>query len=59
MRPARPVHETVRKEVTAMDREGFAPRPHRHEWETPSFEEVGVSAEASAYMGIWNEWDWD
>jgi coenzyme PQQ precursor peptide PqqA len=24
-------------------------------WETPSFEEVSVSAEASAYMGNWDE----
>jgi hypothetical protein len=26
----------------------------RHEWETPSCEEVRVSAEAAAYMGIWD-----
>ena len=28
------------------------------EWETPAFEEIRVSAEASAYMGIW-DFDWD
>lgn len=37
-----------------MDRDCSAPRSHRHEWETPAFEEIGVSAEASAYMGVWD-----
>lgn len=41
-----------------MDLKGSVARPHRHEWETPSLEEVGVSAEATAYVGIWNDWDW-
>jgi coenzyme PQQ precursor peptide PqqA len=36
-----------------MDREGSVLRP-RHEWETPAFEEMRVSAEAAAYMGIWD-----
>jgi len=57
MDPAEPRHETARKEVTAMDRESFAPRPQRHEWETPAAEEIRVSAEASAYMGIWKDGD--
>ena len=29
------------------------------EWETPSFEEIRVSAEATAYMGTWQDGDWD
>jgi hypothetical protein len=41
----------VRKEVTAVDRESFAPRPHQDEWETPAFEE-------SAYVYTWDR-DWD
>jgi coenzyme PQQ precursor peptide PqqA len=47
-----------------MDRKSFVPRPDRHApphrcaWETPVFEEIGVSAEVTAYMGVW-EWDSD
>jgi coenzyme PQQ precursor peptide PqqA len=26
----------------------------RAKWETPAFEEIRVSAEAAAYMGIWD-----
>jgi coenzyme PQQ precursor peptide PqqA len=44
------------KEVTAMDRESVA-RPNEHEWETPDFEEIRVSAEVTAYMGIWEDGD--
>ena len=29
------------------------------EWETPGFEEIRVSAEATAYMGTWKDGDWD
>jgi coenzyme PQQ precursor peptide PqqA len=29
------------------------------EWETPGFEEISVSAEATAYMGTWQDGDWD
>jgi len=39
--------EATRKGVKGMERK----------WETPAFEEVRVSAEATAYMGIW-ESDW-
>lgn len=35
-----------------MGRESSVRRPGL-EWETPAFEEIGVSAEATAYMGIW------
>ena len=42
-----------------MDRERYVPRPHGHEWETPGFEEISVSAEATAYMGTWKDGDWD
>lgn len=34
-----------------MNRESFL----TEEWTTPSIEEVGVSAEASAYTGIWED----
>jgi coenzyme PQQ precursor peptide PqqA len=44
------------KEVTAMDRESVACCPNEHEWETPTFEEIRVSAEATAYQGIWEDW---
>ena len=27
------------------------------EWETPTFEEIRVSAEATAYMGVQEDWD--
>jgi coenzyme PQQ precursor peptide PqqA len=40
-----------------MERESSVRRPSRHEWETPAFEEIRVSAEATAYMGIWGP-DW-
>jgi coenzyme PQQ precursor peptide PqqA len=43
------------KEVTAMDRESVG-RLNEHEWETPTFEEIRVSAEATAYQGIWEDW---
>ena len=29
------------------------------EWETPGFEEIRVSAEATAYVGTWQDGDWD
>jgi len=29
------------------------------EWETPGFEEIRVSAEATAYMGTRQDGDWD
>ena len=40
-----------------MDRESYYPRPHGQEWETPGFEEIRVSAEVTAYMGVKDEWD--
>ena len=40
-----------------MDRDSYYPRPHGQEWETPGFEEIRVSAEATAYMGVKEEWD--
>jgi hypothetical protein len=42
-----------------MDREDFVPRPQRQVWETPEAQEIGVSAECSAYMGVWKDKDWD
>ena len=29
------------------------------EWETPDFDEISVSAEATAYMGTWPDGDRD
>jgi coenzyme PQQ precursor peptide PqqA len=40
-----------------MQREGRVSQTRQREWETPAFEEVRVSAEATAYMGIWDS-DW-
>jgi hypothetical protein len=53
----RPAQETAGKEVTAMDRESVVRRPPRDVWETPAAEEITVSAEATAYMGAWKDWD--
>jgi coenzyme PQQ precursor peptide PqqA len=49
----RPVHDVGGKEVTAMDTTAM-------EWEPPEFEEVGTSAEVTAYAGRWDDdrpWD--
>ena len=40
-----------------MEQESFVPQPHADEWEPPSFEEIRVSAEATAYMGVQEDWD--
>ena len=40
-----------------MDRESAAPQPQALEWETPAFEEIRVSAEVTAYMGVKDDWD--
>jgi coenzyme PQQ precursor peptide PqqA len=39
-----------------MDREDRVPAPSEQEWETPAFEEIRVSAEATAYMGAQDDW---
>lgn len=36
--------KSIRKEVIAMELQ---------KWETPEFEEIGTSAEVTAYAGIW------
>jgi hypothetical protein len=41
-----------------MDRERVVSRPQGNVWETPLAEEIRVSAEASAYMGTWEDQDW-
>jgi coenzyme PQQ precursor peptide PqqA len=33
-------------------------QPRQGVWERPAFEEISVSAEASAYMGAWKDEDW-
>jgi coenzyme PQQ precursor peptide PqqA len=38
-----------------MDRDSCAPLPEE-EWEAPTFEEIRVSAEATAYMGAQDDW---
>jgi coenzyme PQQ precursor peptide PqqA len=40
-----------------MNRESYVSRPERHGWETPGFEEIRVSAEATAYMGVEEDWE--
>ena len=40
-----------------MDQELCLPTPCAEEWEAPSFEEIRVSAEATAYMGVQEDWD--
>lgn len=40
-----------------MTQESFTPRVPRHEWETPVIEEIGVSAEVTAYMYTWEDQD--
>lgn len=54
MDPAWPARQTAGKEVTAMDRESVT---QLDVWETPAAEEISVSAEATAYMGAWEDWD--
>jgi hypothetical protein len=41
-----------------MARNTSAPQPERSDWMTPSAEEIRVSAEATAYMGAWEDQDW-
>lgn len=36
-----------------MDRESVVDQSHLDEWETPVIEEIRVSAEVTAYMGVW------
>jgi len=40
-----------------LDRETYVPPPDGRDWETPGFEEIRVSAEATGYMGVQEEWD--
>ena len=40
-----------------MDQELCVSPPCIEEWEAPSFEEIRVSAEATAYMGVQDDWD--
>jgi coenzyme PQQ precursor peptide PqqA len=40
-----------------MARKTFVSRPERSVWKTPAAEEIRVSAEATAYMGIWKDQD--
>ena len=40
-----------------MDSETYVSRPDGRDWETPDFEEIRVSAEATGYMGVKEEWD--
>jgi coenzyme PQQ precursor peptide PqqA len=40
-----------------LDRETYVSRPDGRDWETPAFEEIRVSAEATGYMGVKEEWD--
>ena len=40
-----------------MEQESFTERPDELVWETPSVEEIRVSAEATAYMGVLDDAD--
>ena len=40
-----------------MEQESIVPRPPVETWEPPAFEEIRVSAEATAYMGVQDDWD--
>ena len=40
-----------------MDQDSTVALPREQEWETPAFEEIRVSAEATAYMGVQDDWD--
>lgn len=40
-----------------MARKTFVLQDKRYYWETPAFEEIRVSAEATAYMGTWEDQD--
>lgn len=40
-----------------MEQESIVPRLLAEEWEPPAFEEIRVSAEATAYMGVQDDWD--
>jgi coenzyme PQQ precursor peptide PqqA len=35
-----------------MEQDSFVPQPEELVWEAPSVEEIRVSAEATAYMGV-------
>jgi coenzyme PQQ precursor peptide PqqA len=39
-----------------MDQDSSAPLIEEQAWEAPTFEEVRVSAEATAYMGVQDDW---
>ena len=43
--------------MTAVDRDERTPAPVGPEWEPPTFEEIRVSAEATAYMGALEDAD--
>jgi coenzyme PQQ precursor peptide PqqA len=40
-----------------MEQESIVPRPGELVWDTPAFEEIRVSAEATAYMGVQDDAD--
>jgi hypothetical protein len=41
-----------------MARKTFVSPPKRSVWEPPAGQEIRVSAEATAYMGTWEDHDW-
>jgi coenzyme PQQ precursor peptide PqqA len=40
-----------------MDHDDLVAAPVELEWEPPTFEEIRVSAEVTAYMGALEDWD--
>ena len=43
--------------MTAVDRDDCVSLPVEQEWEPPTFEEIRVSAEVTAYMGVLEDRD--
>ena len=42
--------------MTPLEQESIVPRRLAEEWELAAFEEIRVSAEATAYMGVQDDW---
>jgi coenzyme PQQ precursor peptide PqqA len=40
-----------------MDQDDRVSQPVGQEWESPTFEEIRVSAEVTAYMGVEDDWE--
>ena len=43
--------------MTSVDSDDRLSLPVEQEWEPPTFEEIRVSAEVTAYMGVKDDWE--